>query len=106
MKHDYTDEEIKEAENEAFRKKPIAKGHEWVKAFLDALPERQQAQAQQATAQPWTPAVGDTVRLKSGGPVMTVTQVHADSTFCQWFDQNVGLSNQPFPAACLTPAKP
>lgn len=40
MKHDYTDEEIKEAENEAFRRKPIAKGHEWVKAFLDALPAR------------------------------------------------------------------
>lgn len=40
MQHNYTDEEIKEAENEAFRRMPVAKGHEWVKAFLDALPAR------------------------------------------------------------------
>jgi len=30
--------------------------------------------------------VGDGVRLKSGGPVMTVYEINEDRIHCQWFD--------------------
>jgi uncharacterized protein YodC (DUF2158 family) len=55
----------------------------------------------------WTPTVGDTVRLKSGGPVMTleiVKNVKKDSVFCRWFDAN-GINGLLFPIAALKPAK-
>jgi len=36
---------------------------------------------------PWTPKVGDTVRLKSGGPVMTVSAFRLNGdVVCRWFD--------------------
>lgn len=55
---------------------------------------------------PWTPKPGDVVRLKSGGPEMTVEAPNKDSnTFCSWFDGN-GINQRFFPAACLTPAQP
>lgn len=60
----------------------------------------------QEPAQPWTPKPGDVVRLKSGGPEMTVEAPNKDSnTFCSWFDGN-GINQRFFPAACLTPAQP
>jgi len=31
---------------------------------------------------------GDIVRLKSGGPKMTVSSVKATAIACQWFDRN------------------
>jgi uncharacterized protein YodC (DUF2158 family) len=35
----------------------------------------------------WTPKVGDTVRLKSGGPVMTVAAFRLNGdVVCRWFD--------------------
>lgn len=54
---------------------------------------------------PWQPAVGDVVRLRSGGPAMTVLDPEENGEFwCAWFAEETLLS-QDFPAACLTPAK-
>jgi len=48
--------------------------------------------------------VGDVVRLKSGGPVMTVTTVGDDygtpMIWCMWFDQK-GSQTGKFPPAAL-----
>jgi uncharacterized protein YodC (DUF2158 family) len=61
----------------------------------------------QEPAQPWTPAVGDVVRLKSGGPMMTVMDAEEDGEFwCLWFDPCGNKEGMDFPAACLTPAQP
>lgn len=57
-------------------------------------------------AEPWTPAVGDTVRLKSGGPVMTVTHVDPLSLMCAWMNANNELQVEPITTLCLEPAKP
>jgi uncharacterized protein YodC (DUF2158 family) len=55
----------------------------------------------------WQPAVGDTVRLKSGGPVMVLRCFDRDDpvdVWCHWFD-GAKSCGESFPAACLTPAK-
>jgi uncharacterized protein YodC (DUF2158 family) len=52
----------------------------------------------------WQPAVGDTVKLKSGGPVMVAETVRRDNAFCRWFDMN-GVNGLHFQAACLVSAK-
>ena len=60
----------------------------------------------EAEAQPWTPAVGDVVRLKSGGPVMTVYDIAKDKSFICCVHNTKGLCDYTtLPAACLTPAK-
>jgi uncharacterized protein YodC (DUF2158 family) len=56
-------------------------------------------------AQPWTPAPGDVVRLKSGGPEMTVSRVNDENeVVCEWFSGYLAHVWD-FSAACLTPAK-
>jgi len=57
-------------------------------------------------AQPWTPAVGDTVRLKSGGPAMTVTGVDPLSLMCVWMNADDELQVEPITTVCLEPAQP
>lgn len=54
-------------------------------------------------AQPWTPTVGQTVRLKSGGPVMTVTHVDPLSLMCAWMNASNELQVEPITTLCLTP---
>lgn len=52
----------------------------------------------------WTPAVGDVVQLKSGGPKMTIAALSEQTSLvpCQWFDEKNPRSHA-FPKACLTP---
>ena len=53
--------------------------------------------------------VGDVVKLKSGGPMMTVNNFDGDRVWCLWFDYSGEHSRYPvalvssgsFPAACL-----
>jgi uncharacterized protein YodC (DUF2158 family) len=44
---------------------------------------------------------GDTVRLKSGGPIMTVTFVDGDDVSTVWFDDSGKQEKSEFPAATL-----
>ncbi len=47
--------------------------------------------------------VGDVVRLKSGGPHMTVREVGNDEVVCQWFvgGKHDSVSEAVFPVASL-----
>jgi uncharacterized protein YodC (DUF2158 family) len=49
--------------------------------------------------------IGDVVRLKSGGPFMTVTYIDVlnnDELTCEWFEQNRGpCSKSKFPLAAV-----
>lgn len=78
------------------------------KAFLAALPPAEQSaeieklKAEPEPAQPCQPAVGDVVRLKSGGLNMTVKDITADGlASCIWFDPNGQYHQLPMPASCL-----
>ncbi|MBF0169404.1 MAG: DUF2158 domain-containing protein [Alphaproteobacteria bacterium] len=46
-------------------------------------------------------SVGDTVRLKSGGPVMTIEKMENDRIFCVWFDSKNELQRNGFHAPTL-----
>lgn len=48
---------------------------------------------------------GDTVKLKSGGPVMTIKWINGDEVACAWFDGKKPLS-QEFELATLRAANP
>lgn len=54
----------------------------------------------------WTPAVGDVVTLKSGGPKMTIRAFDRDEpmeAWCHWFKDEKSCA-EIFPTACLQPA--
>ncbi len=40
--------------------------------------------------------VGDVVQLKSGGPLMTVSDIDNDEVYCNWFDKNNKLVENSF----------
>jgi uncharacterized protein YodC (DUF2158 family) len=44
---------------------------------------------------------GDLVRVRSGGPLMTVKDVQGDNANCSWTDWLGGLNSQTFPIAVL-----
>jgi len=46
---------------------------------------------------------GDLVRLRSGGPLMTVTEVHGNEVNCSWADWDGQLRSGSFPIASLGP---
>ena len=55
------------------------------------------------TSPEWTPQAGDVVRLKSGGPLMTVgcpIEHTIPSVSCAWFDGTT-LCSTPIPTACI-----
>jgi uncharacterized protein YodC (DUF2158 family) len=57
--------------------------------------------------EPWTPQVGDVVRLKSGGPLMTVARLAEDdpsAVLCEWFDRSNRYDAGHITIACLEPA--
>jgi uncharacterized protein YodC (DUF2158 family) len=39
---------------------------------------------------------GDVVRLKSGGPWMTIVSVEGNTAECQWFDEKQVVKNDEF----------
>jgi uncharacterized protein YodC (DUF2158 family) len=45
--------------------------------------------------------VGDTVQLKSGGPIMTVEALLGVDIFCAWFDEQKQLQREEFDSALL-----
>ena len=44
---------------------------------------------------------GDIVRLKSGGPKMTVLDAKGEAVTCKWFDRNGKLHSDGFPALLI-----
>jgi len=40
--------------------------------------------------------IGDTVRLESGGPLMTVKEINSQILICRWFDKNNNLQSSEF----------
>ena len=53
----------------------------------------------------FVPKAGDTVRLKSGGPTMTVTRVENEEAYCVWFEGNKNHDHT-FPMLSLEKAHP
>ena len=45
---------------------------------------------------------GDLVRMRSGGPLMTVTGVQGDQVNCSWAERNGDLKSERFPIAVLS----
>ncbi len=54
-----------------------------------------------------TSKAGDTVRLKSGGPTMTIREAVEDQLRCQWFDVEdySQVREATFPVACVVPVE-
>jgi uncharacterized protein YodC (DUF2158 family) len=69
-------------------------------------PMTQAMSQKQISGTSWQPAVGDTVRLKSGaGFTMVIDAVNGPMASCEWHDATGQPQSRSYPAACLTPAK-
>ena len=78
---------------------PAKPGHGW--PYDDLL----KSMDRPTPAQPWTPKPGDVVRLKSGGPRMTVCgSEETDCSYVAWFVDGQ-LYEDCLPNECLIPAK-
>jgi uncharacterized protein YodC (DUF2158 family) len=62
--------------------------------------ETKSPDSEQATEKPFS--AGDIVKLKSGGPIMTVEKVRGDTVTCVWFDGK-RAHDRKFLAAMLEP---
>lgn len=58
-----------------------------------------------AKQQPAPFKTGDTVRLASGGPVMTAVGAKGGVVLCQWFTEDGRLQTAEFPSGSLLPAE-
>lgn len=45
--------------------------------------------------------LGDTARLKSGGPLMTIKTITNDGAWCEWFDDKQMPQGKEFPLYML-----
>jgi len=93
----YADIYLPEASQPAVEAEKAEKPEPSIREVLDAIPVY-------PPAQPWQPAVGEPVRLVSGGPEMTVTHTDSDNIIVAWFDLSE-VNTMNFPAACLVSAK-
>jgi uncharacterized protein YodC (DUF2158 family) len=53
----------------------------------------------------WTPAVGDLVQLKSGGPLMTIERVISGTADVAWINNHGDVKTANLCITSLTPAK-
>jgi uncharacterized protein YodC (DUF2158 family) len=71
---------------------------------LPLIPAASSAASSNATLQSWNAAPlqsGDLVRLRSGGPLMTVDSVEGNQVNCYWTDWNGQPNAQAFPLNVL-----
>jgi uncharacterized protein YodC (DUF2158 family) len=69
-----------------------------IPAFSESAPANT---AMQSTASPSLRS-GDLVRVRSGGPLMTVTGIQGDQVNCSWTDLDGELRSENFPMAVLS----
>lgn len=48
--------------------------------------------------------VGDTVRMKSGGPLMTVSNINDGAVYCEWFGADGKVARDSFRPEQLKPS--
>jgi uncharacterized protein YodC (DUF2158 family) len=68
-----------------------------IPAFADSAPPKPATQSLAAA----TLRAGDLVRVRSGGPLMTVTGVEGDQVNCSWTDWDGRLESQTLPIGAL-----
>ncbi len=54
------------------------------------------------------PKIGDTVKLVSGGPGMTIVEIsgllHPNKVLCEWYDSTAAKQSEWYPPEALMPA--